>query len=336
MNPQSVTISVIVPIYNDELYLRDALQSIQQQMFANFECICVNDGSNDGSEKIIDEFIGSDSRFLKINRKNGGVSAARNAGMDIARGEYLFFMDHDDLIPDYTLQNLWEAAQKFDADMARGRMMMIADDFTLEQLPKDVEQKKRQVFFQNPLSDFYRHIRGKNKTWCYVWQCLFRRSAIKNARFLEDLRAGGEDNLFMFDVISKINNFVQINDIVTCHRFSKTSITLNGFNPSLIKMFETIVPFIYIKYALDKNIDKRLLWWVYRKESYAVYRFLIRDTIRTGSAEHRILSREILLKLQGTAGLNEIVKRWNCRQKIFYRLFMREKYNTLKKISFFM
>lgn len=332
---QPVTISVIIPIYNDELYLKDALRSIQQQTFADFECICVNDGSIDKSEEIIDEFVRSDSRFSKINRANGGVSAARNTGLDAAKGEYVYMMDHDDLIPNYALKRLLTAVQTKDADMARGRMMMIAEDFPLEQLPVENELKK-QKYYDNPLTDFYRHIRRKHKSWCYIWQCLFKRSAINDVRFIETLRAGGEDNLFMFEAVSKIKNFVQINDIIACHRFSKISVTLNGFNMFLINMFDTIIPYIYNKYALDKNIDKRLLWWVYRKESYAVYRILVRNTIRINDIKYQKKSRELLLKFIGTPELDEVMKRWSFRQKVFFRLFMNEQFTVLRKFKIFM
>ncbi|MDD3322128.1 MAG: glycosyltransferase family 2 protein [Paludibacter sp.] len=337
MDMLAVKISVIIPIYNDELYLRDALYSIQQQTFENFECICVNDGSVDQSEEIIDDFVKNDKRFLKINRENGGVSAARNTGLDAAKGEYIFMMDHDDLIPNYTLEKLLNAAQKYNADMSRGRMMMIAEDFSLQQLPTDNIQNKKEHFYQNPLTDYYRHIRHKNKNWYYVWMCLFKRSVIHEIHFLDELRSGGEDNLFTFEVVSKIKNFVQITDIVACHRYSKISVTLNGYNPALFfNISEIIIPHIFQKYALDTNIDKRLLWWVYRKESYAIYRFLIRNPIRLNELKYLEQARQLLLNHEGSSAFNEIIKRWNFRQKIFFRLFIKGKYGVIKRFEIFM
>jgi glycosyltransferase involved in cell wall biosynthesis len=337
MTTKATLISVIIPIYNDELYLRDALRSIQQQTHKNFECLCVNDGSIDGSELIIDEFVKNDPRFYKINQPNAGVCAARNSGLAAAKGEYVFMMDHDDLMPAHTLKKLLEAAQKFNADMARGRMMMIAEDFKLEQLPKENIQNRKQYFYDNPLTDYYRQIRGKNKKWYYIWMCLFKRSVLEDIKFLETLRAGGEDFLFTFDVIAKINNFVQITDIVACHRYSKISVTLNGYKPQLFfNISEIIIPYIYQKYALDKNIDKRLLWWVYRKESYAIYRFLIRNPIRFYDEVHLNKARKILLKLEGSIEFEEILKRLNFRQRAFYRLFLKGKFETIKKLEIFM
>jgi len=336
MNLEPITISVIIPIYNDELYLRDALLAIQQQTFADFECICVNDGSTDKSEKIIDEFVLNDSRFLKINRANGGVSAARNTGLEAAKGEYVYMMDHDDLIPNYALKKLFEAAQKHDADMARGRMMMISEDFKLEQLPID-KANSLEFFYNNPLTDYYRYMRGKNKKWYYIWMCLFKKSTLKDIKFVEELRSGGEDFLFTFDVVGNIKNFVQISDVVACHRYSKISVTLNGYKPQLFfDISQIVIPYIYQKYALDNKIDKRLLWWVYRKESYAIYRFLIRNIIRRDDIHAQYEANKILKSLINTPAFNEVIKRWNFRQKIFLRLVLKEKYTLARNLKIFL
>jgi len=334
MNKQQPIITVIIPIYNDELYLRDALLSIQHQIFDDFECICVNDGSVDKSEEIIDEFVLNDSRFVKINRTNGGVSAARNAGLNAAHGEYVFFMDHDDLTPAYTLKKLYDAAIEYNADLARGRMMMIAEDFKLEQLPKE-NSKNKAYFYTNPLTNYYRYMRGENKRWYYVWMCLFKKTALTNVRFVDALRAGGEDFLFTFDAVANCNNFVQITDVVACHRHSKISVTQNGYKPELFfGICEVVIPYIYQKYAQDSNIDKRLLWWVYHKESYAVYRFLIRNVLKKNNQESLHQANTILTRWIGTAEFKEILKRWNYRQKLFLQLLLNEKYSMAKKFNF--
>jgi len=335
MNLELNKISVIIPIYNDELYLRDALLAIKQQTYPNFECICVNDGSTDKSEEIIDEFVQADSRFLKINRPNGGVSAARNTGLAAAKGEYIYMMDHDDLIPAYALQKLLHALIKHDADLARGRMMMIAEDFKLEQLPESKEDRKA-FYYTNPLTDYYRHIRGKNKRWYYIWMCLFKKSKLTDVKFVDELRSGGEDFLFTFDAVANIKSFVQITDVVACHRRSKISVTQNGYKPTLFfEISQVVIPYIYEKYALDSNIDKRLLWWVYRKESYAVYRFLIRNVLKQTDIEIYKKATEILLSLVDTPAFNEVKKRWNFRQKIFYRLFVSQQYDLARKFKLF-
>ena len=89
-------ISVIVPVYNVEKYLYTCLDSILNQTYSNIEIICVNDGSTDKSRKILEEYRKKDSRIRIVDKENGGLSSARNAGMRVAKGEFYSFIDSDD------------------------------------------------------------------------------------------------------------------------------------------------------------------------------------------------------------------------------------------------
>lgn len=95
-------ISIIVPVYNVEKYVEKCIQSLINQSYKNIEIILVDDGSNDRSNKIIDEYAKVDSRILTIHQRNKGVSAARNAGLKVATGEYVGFVDPDDYV-DYQM-----------------------------------------------------------------------------------------------------------------------------------------------------------------------------------------------------------------------------------------
>ena len=89
-------ISVIVPVYNVEPYLERCLDSIIQNTYRNLEIICVNDGSTDNCGAILDRYAEQDDRFVVIHKENGGLSSARNSGMDVATGEFIAFIDSDD------------------------------------------------------------------------------------------------------------------------------------------------------------------------------------------------------------------------------------------------
>lgn len=89
-------ISVIVPVYNVSKYLNQCIESIINQTYTNLEIILIDDGSNDESEKICDEYKNKDDRIIVIHQENGGLSAARNAGLDICKGKYISFVDSDD------------------------------------------------------------------------------------------------------------------------------------------------------------------------------------------------------------------------------------------------
>lgn len=111
-------ISIIVPVYNVEKYIHKCIDSILDQTFTNFELILVDDGSTDNSGKICDEYAESDSRVKVIHKKNGGLSDARNTGIDVARGKYLGFVDSDDYIADDMYETLYNNLIKNSADMS--------------------------------------------------------------------------------------------------------------------------------------------------------------------------------------------------------------------------
>lgn len=101
-------ISIVIPVYNAEKYLRACLDSMLAQTYKNWEAICVNDGSSDNSAQILEEYAAKDARFHIINQPNSGVSTARNTGMRQTTGKYIYFMDADDIVSPY----LFELAEK--------------------------------------------------------------------------------------------------------------------------------------------------------------------------------------------------------------------------------
>lgn len=112
------TVSVIVPIYKVEKYLKNCVDSILQQTYRHLEIILVDDGSPDGCPQICDEYKSIDSRIVVIHKQNEGVSAARNAALDIATGSYIMFVDGDDSISPYMCENLYQLLQQDHSDAA--------------------------------------------------------------------------------------------------------------------------------------------------------------------------------------------------------------------------
>lgn len=110
-------ISLVMPVYNVEKYLKRALESVQNQTFKNFELIIVNDGSTDESTHIAESFCEQNKNFILINQKNQGPSVARNAGLKICQGDYIGFMDSDDYLEPEFLEYLYNAAIENDADI---------------------------------------------------------------------------------------------------------------------------------------------------------------------------------------------------------------------------
>ncbi|MBO7560152.1 MAG: glycosyltransferase family 2 protein [Alphaproteobacteria bacterium] len=113
----SPKISIIIPMYNVEKYLQRCLDSVQNQTFADFQAICVDDGSSDKSGEIAEEYAARDKRFLVVHKKNGGQSDARNFGTELAKGEFVLYLDSDDFIHPQTLEILYQSAVDNNADM---------------------------------------------------------------------------------------------------------------------------------------------------------------------------------------------------------------------------
>lgn len=112
-------ISIIIPVYNVELCLRKCLLSVLEQSYNNWEAIVVDDGSTDDSPQICDEFASKDQRFKIIHKENGGVAMARNVGLEIAKGEYITFLDSDDFLHQNFLSTLLELCVEHSADIAQ-------------------------------------------------------------------------------------------------------------------------------------------------------------------------------------------------------------------------
>lgn len=171
-------ISIIIPVYNVEKYLRECLDSAICQTSPDIEIICINDGSNDDSLKILEEYANHDQRVIIVDKFNGGLSSARNAGLDIARGKYVLFLDSDDFIDTELCARTFEKAEALSADI----VFFNALPFTRQAL-------STQCFFKYPaLSGVFRpRDIPLILTQVSAWNRLYRRELIGNVRFIEGL-----------------------------------------------------------------------------------------------------------------------------------------------------
>ena len=121
-------ISVIVPVYKVEEYIKTCVNSIRRQTYHNIEIILIDDGSPDECGVICDQYANLDKRIRVIHKKNGGLSDARNAGMNIANGEYISFIDADDYVSEYYIETLYKILKDNDADMSICGCNIVYDD----------------------------------------------------------------------------------------------------------------------------------------------------------------------------------------------------------------
>ena len=260
MNPK---ITIIIPVYNAGKYLAPALESVMAQTFPDWECICVNDASTDDSVKIIKSFQEKDKRFVFIDRpQNGGTSAARNAALDAAKGEYITFLDQDDLLVPDAFETYMHLAEKYNADMVRTGYDRIGEDFML---PYTKKQKHREKFYPDVGDGLQKVLgNGKIRKIFYIWCCCIKRKIMGDLRFRVHGTLG-EDLIFMADVYNKIGNFVQTDFISSLHRRSGTSQTLNGFKPVMLTRFLTTLPIIAGNYKDNNNnrCEQLYRWNIY-------------------------------------------------------------------------
>ena len=138
-------VSIIVPIYNIENYIRECLDSILAQTYPYFELILVDDGSPDNCGRICDDYAKGDNRIKVVHKVNGGISSARNAGLEVAKGEWIMHVDGDDWIEPDMIESLIEAAQITGADMVFGDFMKYGPSAGYNKLPTWSSDKKKSM-----------------------------------------------------------------------------------------------------------------------------------------------------------------------------------------------
>lgn len=187
-------VSLIIPIYNAQEYLKECLESAVAQTYKNMEIICIDDGSTDGSGGILDSFADRYDNIVAVHQSNKGESAARNVGLSIASGDYIAFMDCDDWIESHMYETLVNMIEKNNVDMAASSWTKEFPTYTAEM--KNSEDIVPGVIGQEELM-YYVYRRDAYQGFAYMWNKLYRRSVIYGngenpLMFSEDLRLGGD------------------------------------------------------------------------------------------------------------------------------------------------
>ena len=235
-------ISIIIPVYNTKRLLDRCIESVQKQSFADFELLLIDDGSTDGSGEICETYANQDSRIRVFHKKNGGVSSARNLGIENASGEWVYFVDSDDeLMPD-GLRTLVDLVSD-GADIVMGGFVE-EDEFG-----NVLSVEKREILTlskkQSIISLYGGH--GSVYHYCgYLWMRLLRRSVIQrnNLRF-DPTIAIKEDTLFLMQYICKSNGITlqTTTPVYKYHRRSDSAMgrAESGFDSKYVDSFHALV-----------------------------------------------------------------------------------------------
>lgn len=205
-------ISIIVPVYNAEPYLDNCLDSIAAQTWGNLEVWLVDDGSTDASPALCDARAAADSRFHVLHQANAGVSAARNAALERATGQYLQFVDGDDYLPSTATERLVRTAGATGADLVIGRFWRVAG--TRKALQGHIRRDgvfTRREFAEEMLkapANFYYGV---------LWNKLYRRDLIRMAQIRFENVVFAEDQLFNTRYLQAAQRFAAIDEAVYCY-----------------------------------------------------------------------------------------------------------------------
>lgn len=268
-------ISVIIPIYNVELYLEEAVKSVCIQTYKNIEIILVDDGSVDKSSIICDDLAMTDDRIKVIHKKNGGLSSARNVGIAIATGEYLFFMDSDDFIEKNTFEILYNY---FLLDKKFGIVSAPCFYSFYNHEKYSIYNEKWNIKNDRIISynDFC--VATLTQKCCHSACCkLYKRELFTKISFREGKK--NEDTLFMFDLSDVMKelrlNMIEVPHKLYYYRINEGSITRNSFHPIQIDIIDNIQDMLM---DASDPIIINTLYKLYYKELIYFYSYLITRT----------------------------------------------------------
>lgn len=228
-------ISVIIPVYNGQAYLKNCIKSILNQKLKEIEVIIVNDGSIDGSKEIIEKYCLKDERIKAIHKKNEGVSEARNTALKVAVGEYIAFVDVDDDIHPNMFNSMYSCAKQQNADI----VMCGYNEFNFN---GEVEMK-------SPPIEINKLIMGKEKeeiitTKCselkaiwFVWRNIYKNEVVRDIKFNKDINLG-EDGLFNLEAFYKSKNIYAIKDFFYNYRHYEYSGTQGQYRDDMLGELE--------------------------------------------------------------------------------------------------
>lgn len=226
--------SIVIPVYNVENYLSQCLDSVVRQTLLDIEIICVNDGTKDRSRSVLEEYKNIDNRIQIIDKENGGLSSARNAGLEVATGEYILFLDSDDYLEEKTCERLYYETLENQPDIiVFGAHIFPYYPWPDEWLIRNLSP--RTVAYQN--HGVYALL-NENGAYPFVWRNCFNRTFLSknNLTFDETVRFG-EDIIFQFMSFPQTEKIIFISDKLYHYRWSRTGSLMANASKDVYKKY---------------------------------------------------------------------------------------------------
>lgn len=331
-------VSVIIPVYNSEKYISRCVKSILSQKYECLEIILINDGSKDKSAEICNDFANADSRIKVIHQQNSGVSAARNAGLDIAQGRYIVFIDADDEAAEGFLELAVNLMQQHKLDLLMGGMQLVYSDKTeIKQIQLSnnenfkLFQQDIGLLISNLISDSQIPTIDEIQNCANSGPCakMYTKAAIDNVRFPSKVFVG-EDKLFNLEVLLNCKRVGVCKDILYKY-FQNDNSATNRKQPKAIENFISAIEYEqkFIeknKGAFKKELDFFNLWLL----SYAVQMAVVTKSLNYSLKKQKSMLKDMLEQPQVEMFLKNVDKSvLNTRKKCVLYLAKRKMKITL-------
>lgn len=280
-------VSIIIPVYNIEQYIGRCIESVQKQTYHNLQIILVDDGSTDKSGSICDEYAGKDKRIQVIHKKNGGLSDARNAGLTLATGEYIGYVDGDDWIDEGMYCAMYDACENNQADVAICRYKTIAG----EQVTDGSSHKIVPLSVEETL-DIYVNEHPQYIIYNSVWSKLFKRELVEDLIF--PVGKNSEDILYTTHAFCRMKKSVYLDTAYYNYVTSREGSIMNVKSGK--RSIEDEIPFLRKQIEL---FDEYGYNEIASQASYMFYRRLLFYFLQFYKEKtNRIYAREIIHQLR--------------------------------------
>lgn len=256
---KSKKISVIVPIYNAEKYVAKSINSLVNQTLQDIEIILVNDGSKDNSKEICENYARQDERIVIVNKENGGLADARNAGMKVATGKYIMFLDADDLFEEDSCEHMYHIIEKSRADYVIGNYQMMDEDETRwDNTAFSMESYEE---FKLDKHDYQKSFFVMNST---AWNKIYRTQFLKDNDITFKVPSPSEDDYFTSLCYIKAKYGFYTSKVIYLYRNSMNSLSkdcslkyFRGINYAYKSIYE----------SFEKNNEMNYYRYVYAKKN---------------------------------------------------------------------
>lgn len=255
-------VSIVIPVYNVEKYLIDCVESIRMQTYEELEILLIDDGSTDNSGKICDEYKEKDKRIKVVHKINGGLSDARNVGIEKATGEYIYFLDSDDMVPSSTIEKLLNACVKENSDISISGFEKFLDG-CMPQFQESVATQKIQILDK---TEAVRKMLLRDEIGHEAWGKLYKKSLWEMERFPKGKLY--EDYATTYKIVCKCDSIAILRENLYWYRIRSGSIMkskLTSKNMQLLDISEEVTNYLMQELPIVGDEAKYLQMVTYLK-----------------------------------------------------------------------